>query len=213
MQSKQKNKGMTSGDRVNILSKIAGDDSLEPSIRVQAIKALDNLSDSEGMSSRYLLEIGVNKRSMIRYLAAMGIPKEDMVKILTTDDTLEMLKKVGELKKAGYVTTFKNPFTDEEEDKIVEELEGADKVEDDLVEQLESERERVEEEKETLRERKEAAAIEKKRQEEIDKLKKMAEDSVSEEEIEKELETIKKFEEKKEEPAKAEKKLFDEDFL
>lgn len=214
MPSRSKDKGLTSGDRVKILSKIAEDDALEPSIRVQAIKALDNLSDSEGMSARYLLEIGVNKRSMIRYLAAMGIPKEDMVRILTTDDTIEMLKKVEGLKQAGYVTTFKNPLSNEEEDAMVKELDGVDKAEDELIERLEAECEKIEEEKEILHEKQMAQEIERKRQEEIEKLKKMAEDVEAEEEIEKELETIKQFEEKKDAPVqKPAKKLFDEDFL
>ena len=91
-------KGLNTEARIKILSQLAADLTLDAGTRISAIKALNDLAQSSGDSSRFLLEIGVNKKSMANYLAMLGIDKEQIVSLLAINDVEEIHRKMAQLK-------------------------------------------------------------------------------------------------------------------
>ena len=91
-------KGLNTEARIKILSQLAADLTIEAGTRISAIKALNDLATQTGDSSRFLLEIGVNKKSMANYLAMLGIEKEQIVSLLAINDVEEIHRKMAQLK-------------------------------------------------------------------------------------------------------------------
>lgn len=90
-------KGLSVESRIKILSRIAGDDEKDAAIRISAVKALNDLATLNGESSRFLLEVGVNKKSMARYLSMLGIDKKQIVTLLSISDPEEIARKMEQL--------------------------------------------------------------------------------------------------------------------
>ena len=91
-------KGLTSESRIKILSELASNSALDAPTRISAIKALNELTSLTGTTSRFLLEIGVNKKSMASYLSMLGIPKESIVHLLAITDAEEIARKMEQLR-------------------------------------------------------------------------------------------------------------------
>lgn len=90
-------KGLNTEARIKILSQLAADLSMDASTRISAIRTLNDLASQTGDSSRFLLEIGVNKKSMANYLAMLGIDKKQIVSLLAINDVEEIHRKMAQL--------------------------------------------------------------------------------------------------------------------
>jgi len=122
-------KGLTSESRIKLLSQIATNETNDAPTRISAIKALNELTSLTGQSSRFLLEIGVNKKSMAAYLAMLNIPKESIVKLLAITDAEEVARKMNQLNSNGVAVITTECFKDKVEKREIKDQEEDDQEE------------------------------------------------------------------------------------